>query len=80
MSKQADAQKTQVETQMIPEEHRVKVVQAAATNLNQGDSFEQRLKLADMMLKEKTVNLKQADIASNERIAALQMTKKQQNA
>ena len=80
MSKQADAQKTQVETQLIPEEHRVKVVQAAATNLNQGDSFEQRLKLADMMLKEKTVNLKQADIASNERIAALQMTKKQQNA
>jgi hypothetical protein len=80
MSKTADAQKTQVETQLIPEEHRVKVVQAAATNLNQGDSFEQRLKLADMMLKEKTVNLKQADIASNERIAALQMTKKQQNA
>ena len=80
MAKTADAQKTQVETQMIPEEHRVKVVQAAATNLNQGDSFEQRLKLADMMLKEKTVNLKQADIASNERIAALQMTKKQQKA
>ena len=80
MAKQADAQKTQVETQMIPEEHRVKVVQAAATNLNQGDSFEQRLKLADMMLKEKAVNLKQADIASNERIAALQMTKKQQKA
>ena len=80
MSKTADAQKTQIETQMIPEEHRVKVVQAAATNLNQGDSFEQRLKLADMMLKEKTVNLKQADIASNERIAALQMTKKQQKA
>ena len=80
MAKQADAQKTQVETQMIPEEHRVKVVQAAATNLNQGDSFEQRLKLADMMLKEKAVNLKQADIASNERIAALQMTKRQQKA
>ena len=80
MAKQADAQKTQMEAQMIPEEHRVKVVQAAATNLNQGDSFEQRLKLADMMLKEKAVNLKQADIASNERIAALQMTKKQQKA
>ena len=80
MSKQADAQKTQMEAQMIPEEHRVKVVQAAATNLNQGDSFEQRLKLADMMLKEKAVNLKQADIASNERIASLQMAKRQQKA
>jgi len=78
MSKAADAQKTQVETQMIPEEQRVKMVQAAATNLNQGDSFEQRLKIADLMLKEKNVNLKQADIASNERIATLQMLRKQQ--
>ena len=80
MSKAADAQKTQVETQMIPEEQRVKMVQAAATNLNQGDSFEQRLKIADLMLKEKNVNLKQADIASNERIATLQMLRKQQKA
>jgi len=78
MSKSADAQKTQMEAQMIPEEHRVKLVQAAATNLNQGDSFEQRLKLADMMIKEKAINLKQADITSNERIAALQMANKRQ--
>jgi hypothetical protein len=70
---QAEAQKTMVEAQMIPEEHRVKVVQAAATNLDNGDDFEKRLKLADMLLKEKQVNLKAADIASNERIASLQM-------
>jgi hypothetical protein len=76
--KQADeAQKTMIEAQMIPEEHRVKVVQAAATNLDNGDDFEKRLKLADMMLKEKQVNLKAADIASNERIASLQMMTKQ---
>jgi hypothetical protein len=56
------------------------MVQAAATNLNPGDSFEQRLKIADLMLKEKNVNLKQADIASNERIATLQMLRKQQKA
>jgi hypothetical protein len=73
---QAEAQKTMVETQMIPEEHRVKVVQAAATNLDNGGDFEKRLKLADMMLKEKQVNLKAADIASNERIASLQMANK----
>jgi len=72
----AEAQKTMIEAQMIPEEHRVKVVQAAATNLDNGDDFEKRLKLADMMLKEKTVNLKAADIASNERIASLQMMTK----
>lgn len=77
MSKAADAQKTQIEAQMIPEEHRVKLVQAASTNLDQGDSFERRLKLADMMLKEKTLNLKASDSASNERIAQLQMVNKQ---
>jgi hypothetical protein len=74
----AEAQKTMIEAQMIPEEHRVKVVQAAATNLDNGGDFEKRLKLADMMLKEKSVNLKAADIASNERIASLQMMNKQQ--
>lgn len=77
MSKAATAQKTSVEAQMIPEEHRVKLVQAAATNLDQGDSFERRLKLADLMLKEKQVNLKASDSASNERIATLQMANKQ---
>jgi hypothetical protein len=75
---QAEAQKTMIEAQMIPEEHRVKIVQAAATNLDNGGDFEKRLKLADMMLKEKQVNLKAADIASNERIASLQMMNKQQ--
>ena len=75
--KQAETQKISVETQMIPQEQQVRMVEAASTNLNQGDSFEQRLKLAEMMLKEKTVNLKQADIQSNERIASMQMQNKQ---
>jgi hypothetical protein len=73
----ADAQKTQVETMMIPEEQRVKAILAASTNLDNGDDFEKRLKLADTMLKEKQINLKAADIASNERIAAMQMQNKQ---
>jgi hypothetical protein len=34
------------------------------------------MNLADMMLKEKQVNLKEADIRSNERIAQLQMIRK----
>jgi hypothetical protein len=73
----AEAQKTMIEAQMIPEDHRVKIVQAAATNLDNGGDFEKRLKMADMMLKEKSINLKAADIASNERIASLQMMNKQ---
>lgn len=74
---QAEAQKAMMEAQLMPEEHRVKVIQAAATNIDQSSDFDKRLKLADMMLKEKQVNLKAADIASNERIASLQMMTKQ---
>jgi hypothetical protein len=75
--KAANAQQIQVETQMMPVELQAKMVQSAATNLDNGDDFEKRLKLADLMLKEKNVNLKVADIASNERIATMQMMNKQ---
>ena len=67
---QAEAQQTMVETQLMPEELRVKVVQAASTNLDQDDDFAKRMKLADLMLKEK-------DIDSNERIALAQMQNRQ---
>lgn len=77
---EAEAQKTMIEAQMIPEKHRVDVIQAAATNLDNGADFEKRLKLADVMLKEKQVNLKAADIASNERIATLQMMNRSKKA
>ena len=77
---QAEAQKTMIEAQLIPEKHRVDIIQAAATNLDNGNDFEKRLKLADVMLKEKQVNLKAADIASNERIATLQMMNKAKKA
>jgi len=75
----ANAQQTQVETAMMPEEMRVKVVQAASNNLDRGDDFGKRLQLADRVLKEKEINLKAADIQSNERIAALQMMKRSAN-
>jgi hypothetical protein len=68
---QAEAQQTVVETQLMPEELKVKVVQSAATNLDKDTDFEKRLKLADLMLKEK-------DIDSNERIALAQMEAKKQ--
>lgn len=77
---QAEAQKTMIEAQLIPEKHRVDIIQAASTNLDKGGDFEKRLKLADVMLKEKQVNLKAADIASNERIATLQMMNKSKKA
>jgi hypothetical protein len=75
--KAANAQQIQVETAMMPEEMRVKVVQAASNNLDRGDDFGKRLQLADRILKEKDINLKAADIVSNERIAVMQMQNKQ---
>ena len=75
----ANAQQTQVETALMPEEMKVKIVQSAATNLNQGDDFERRVKVADLLLKEKNINLKAADIASNERIASMQTYKNSKN-
>jgi multidrug efflux pump subunit AcrA (membrane-fusion protein) len=68
----AEAQKAATEAALLPEKHKVDVIQAAATNIDKSSDFDKRLKLADMMLKERTVNLKAADIASNERIATLQ--------
>ena len=76
----AEAQKTLMEAQLLPEKHRVDIIQAAATNIDRSGDFEKRLKLADVMLKEKQVNLKAADIASNERIATLQMMNKAKKA
>lgn len=72
----AEAQQTQVETQLMPEKMRIDVIQSASTNLDNGGDFEKRLKLADLMLKEKQVNLKALDTASNERIARMQMMNK----
>ena len=74
---QAEAQKAAIEAQLMPEKHKVDIIQAAATNIDKSDDFDKRLKLADRMLKEKEINLKAADIASNERIASLQMKNKQ---
>jgi len=78
MKKQAETQKITVETQLLPEEQKIKIVQAASTNLDSDKEFEKRMQLADMMLKEKDLNLKAADSASNERIALAQMDKKKQ--
>lgn len=68
----AEAQKAMVEAQIAPEEAKAKVISALSNNLNEDNEtkdFERRVKLADLMLKEK-------DIQSNERIAMAQMEAK----
>ena len=71
---QAEAQKTVVETQLLPEELKAKVISSLSTNI-EGDNaqmqFEQRAKIADLMLKEK-------DIENKGKIVELQMKKNSQ--
>ena len=71
---QAEAQKTVVETQLLPEELKAKVISSLSTNI-EGDNaqmqFEQRAKIADLMLKEK-------DIENKGKIVELQMQKNRQ--
>lgn len=64
----AEAQKAMVDAQTAPQIAQAKIIGALSTNLNEnneGQDFERRLKLAELALK-------QEDIRSNERIAALQ--------
>ena len=72
---QAEAQKTVVETQLLPEELKAKVIGSLSTNIegeNAQMQFEQRAKIADLMLREK-------DIDNKGKIVELQMKKSQQN-
>jgi len=71
---QAEAQKAMVEAQIAPEEARARVIAALSNNLNEDNEtadFERRVKLAELMLKEK-------DIDSNERISMMQMSNRAQ--
>jgi hypothetical protein len=77
---QAEAQQIAVETQLEPEVVKAKLVAALSTNLDagQGDDreFERRVKVADLLLKEKTLNLKAVDSAQNREIVKMQMNSK----
>ena len=69
----AEAQKTMVEAQIAPQVAQAKTIAALSNNLNENNEsadFERRVKLAEVMLKEK-------DIDSNERIAMMQMATRQ---
>ena len=70
----AEAQKAAVDASLAPEEAKARIISALSNNLNDNNEsadFERRVKLAEIMLKEK-------DIDSNERIAMAQMEAKKQ--
>ena len=74
---QAEAQLTAVETQLKPEEVKAKLVAALSTNLEAGSDddseFERRVKVADLLLKEKALEYKQEDSRQNREIVKMQM-------
>jgi len=62
----ADAQKTQVETQILPQEAEAKMIGNISRGSKDPSDFDKRVKVAELALKEQ-------DIQSNERISVMQM-------
>jgi hypothetical protein len=59
MKNTADAQNAAVKTQLAPEETKAKIISSLSTNLAEtpdDKAFQQRVKLAELMLKEKEIN------------------------
>lgn len=76
--KTARAQKTLVEANLAPEETKAKIVSALSTNLSESPddkAFKQRVDIANLMLKEKDLDIKEQDVAKNAEIVKLQMQK-----
>ena len=75
MESQSRANKYQVEAQLEPQVVQAKLAAALSNNLQAGNAdeaeFQKRAKIAELMLKEK-------DIISNERIAAMQVASRKQ--
>lgn len=70
--KEAQAEKARVEAQLAPDEMKSRIIAAVSRNLDddqEGKDFERRMKIADLLLREK-------DIDSNERIAKMQIAAK----
>jgi hypothetical protein len=77
--KQAEIQQIVEETKIIPVVAQAKLVAALSNNLNEDNEskdFERRAKMAELMFKERSLDLQEQDIQSNERIAAAQMESK----
>jgi hypothetical protein len=80
MKTQAEAENIMVETQLMPDLTRAKLAAALSNNLKAGDAddkeFERRAKVAELMLKEKDIDLKEKDIMQNTEIVKMQMQNK----
>ena len=73
---QARAQKLAVEAQLAPQEVEIDKIKAITTNIRQGEEddkeFERRIRVADLMLKEKQIDMKGATTNGNNSAAIQQ--------
>jgi hypothetical protein len=77
--KQAEAQATMVEAQLAPTEAKAKLIAAMSNNLpedGEAAEFDRRIKVADLAIKERNVNLKALDMVQNAQIVKMQMQNK----
>jgi hypothetical protein len=75
---QAEAQKAQAEAAATPDIAKAKVIAALSNNLNEDNEskdFEKRVRITELMLKEKDLGIKEQDSIRNERITMMQMEK-----
>lgn len=75
---QAETQKIMTETQLYPDEVRGRLIASLTKNSEESDEFAQRVKIAELALKEAEIGEKAQDRASNERISIMQMNKRPQ--
>lgn len=68
--------KTIVEAQSIPDELKIKLIAAIGSGTEDSSEFDQKARYAELLMKERELDLKSEDIASNERIAEKQMQAK----
>lgn len=75
--KSADAQKTMVETQLLPEEVKAKLVAALSNNIKAGEGddveFKRRVEIANLLIKERNLDIKEKDMVQNAEIVKMQM-------
>lgn len=75
----AEAQKATVEAQLAPQLAQAKLTAALSTNLddnNEGKDFERRARIAELMLKEKDLSIKEQDSVRYERVSMAQLDDK----
>jgi hypothetical protein len=69
----AETQYTQIKAQLEPEKVKSVMIAALTKNSEEADEFGQRVRIAELALKEKEINIKDKDVTANLEITRMQM-------